>query len=602
MSALIHGRKLSKAYGAKRLFNNLTISVSEKDRMGIIGPNGMGKSTLLKILAGLEQPDEGLVTRRQRLRIAYIPQRSEFDPETSVAEEVERAALASGLRADERLARVQETLGRFGFEKSTQRVGDLSGGWTKRLAIACGWVQAPDVMLLDEPTNHLDLEGMQWLEQLMSQAPWAWVMVSHDRWFLERATNTVAEVNTRYTEGIFSVPGTYSEFLLKREEYQGVQAEQAQALAGKVRREVEWLRQGAKARTTKAKYRVDGAQALQAELAETTARLRQEQTAIEFVGSGRKTKRLIVAERIGKAFGGRPVIHDLNVVLSPKMALGILGPNGSGKSTLLQLLAKTLEPDQGTVSHADALRVVYFDQHREQLDPKMTLRKTLSDTGEYVTYRERPTHIVSWAKRFRFTPEQLDVQVGLLSGGEQARAVIARLMLQPADVLLLDEPTNDLDIPTLEILEESLTDFPGALVLVTHDRYVLGQVCNQFVGLDGTGAHGLFADYEQWDAWVQREASPAEQVLTRAPDGVPARRPPSKKLSYREQQEHTTIEQRILAAESELAVCHARMEDPAIVTDHMQLQKAVDALKEAERQVERLYTRWAELEGKLQAE
>jgi ATP-binding cassette subfamily F protein uup len=601
MSALIHGRKLSKAYGAKRLFHDLTISISEKDRMGIIGPNGMGKSTLLKILAGLEQPDEGLVTRRQRLRVAYIPQRSEFDPETSVTEEVERAALASGLRREEKGARVQETLGRFGFEKSTQRVGDLSGGWTKRLAIACGWIQAPDVMLLDEPTNHLDLEGMQWLEQLMSEASWAWVMVSHDRWFLERATNTVAEVNTRYPEGIFSVPGTYSEFLLRREEYQGVQAEQAQALAGKVRREVEWLRQGAKARTTKAKYRVDGAQALQAELAETTARLRQEQTAIEFVGSGRKTKRLIVAERIGKAFGGRPVIHDLNVVLSPKMALGILGPNGSGKSTLLQLLAKTLEPDQGAVSHADALRVVYFDQHREQLDPKMTLRKTLSDTGEYVTYRERPTHIVSWAKRFRFTPEQLDVQVGLLSGGEQARAVIARLMLQPADVLLLDEPTNDLDIPTLEILEEGLTDFPGALVLVTHDRYVLGQVCNQFVGLDGTGAHGLFADYEQWDTWVLREPFSAEQASTLAFDSVPARRPPSKKLSYREQQEHRTIEERILAAESELATCRARMEDPAIAADHVQLQKAVDALKEAERQVERLYTRWAELEAKLKA-
>ena len=601
MSALIQGRKLSKAYGAKRLFHDLTISISEKDRMGIIGPNGMGKSTLLKILAGLEQPDEGLVTRRQRLRIAYIPQRSEFDPETTVIEELERAALASGVCVDERLARVQETLGRFGFEKSTQRVGDLSGGWTKRLTIACAWVQAPDVMLLDEPTNHLDLEGMQWLEQLMSQAPWAWVMVSHDRWFLERATNTVAEVNTRYSEGIFSVPGTYSEFLLKREAFQEAQAEQAQALAGKVRREVEWLRQGAKARTTKAKYRVDGAQALQAELAETTARLRQTETAIDFVGSGRKTKRLIVAKDVGKAFGGQPVIHDLNVVLSPKMALGILGPNGSGKSTLLKLLAKTLEPDHGVVSHADALRVVYFDQNREQLNPKMTLRRTLSDTGEYVTYRERPTHIVSWAKRFRFTAEQLDVQVGLLSGGEQARAVIARLMLQPADVLLLDEPTNDLDIPTLEVLEDSLSDFPGALVLVTHDRYVLGTVCNQFVGLDGTGAHGLFADYEQWDTWVQRTASHTAETPVRASDTGGGRRSPSKKLGYREQQEHTTIEARVTNAEAELAACHARLEDPAIVTDHVQLQKAVDALKEAERQVEGLYARWAELEAKIKA-
>ncbi len=602
MSALIQGRKLSKAYGAKRLFHDLTISISEKDRMGIIGPNGMGKSTLLKILAGLEQPDDGLVTKRQRLRVAYIPQRSQYDPETTVIQEVERAALASGVRVDERRGRVQETLGRMGFEQSAQRVGDLSGGWTKRLTIACAWVQAPDVMLLDEPTNHLDLEGMQWLEKIMSQAPWAWVMVSHDRWFLERATNTVAELNTRYPEGIYSVPGTYSEFLLKREAYQETQAEQAQALAGKVRREVEWLRHGAKARTTKAKYRVEGAQALQEELAETTARLQQQETAIDFVGSGRKTKRLIVAERIGKTFGGRPVIHDLNVVLSPKMALGILGPNGSGKSTLLKLLAKTLEPDHGTVSHVDALRVVYFDQNREQLNPKMTLRRTLSDTGEYVTYRDRPTHIVSWAKRFRFTAEQLDVHVGLLSGGEQARAVIARLMLQAADVLLLDEPTNDIDIPTLEVLEESLSDFPGALVLVTHDRYVLGKVCSQFVGLDGTGAHGLFADYEQWDRWVRRKAFETEETPTPAPDSVPTRRLSSKKLSYREQQEHMTIEQRILAAETEFAACHARLEDQAIVTDHVQLQKAVDALKEAARQVEGLYARWAELEAKLKAE
>jgi ATP-binding cassette subfamily F protein uup len=605
MSALIYCQNLTKSYGAKRLFHNLTIGVFAKDRLGIIGPNGSGKSTLMKILAGLEQADQGTVTRRQHLRVAYIPQQSEFDPEATVVEEVERAAVASGLAADEIAAWVQETLGRIGFEKGSQTVGSLSGGWAKRLAIACGFVQNPDVMLLDEPMNHLDLEGMRWLEQLMSQAPWAWLIVSHDRWFLERATNKVAELNNRYADGIFLVTGRYSDFIIKREEYQNAQTQQAQALSAKVRREVEWLRRGPKARATKAKSRIDTAHALQAELAEITARLSQEESSVDFVGSGRKTKRLVVVEHLSKAFGQSPLIQDLDLVLSPGMALGVLGRNGSGKSTLLKLLAQALEPDRGTVTHADSLQVVYFDQNREQLDPKVTLRDTLSDTGPYVTYRDRSIPLVSWAKRFHFNPEQLDLPVGLLSGGEQARAVIARLMLQPADVLILDEPTNDLDIPTLEVLEESLQEFPGALVLVTHDRYVLTQVCTLFVGLDGTGTQGRFADYDQWEAWIHNQpahGNPEREPVSKQPpsQSVRPRRLSSKRLTYREQQEYTTIEEQILAAEAELKTCRAQMEDPTIATQHLQLHNVYVAFEAAEQEVERLYARWAELENKLQ--
>ena len=600
MSALIHGRNLTKAYGAQHLFKDLTIGVSEKDRMGVIGPNGSGKTTLLRILAGCEQADQGMVIRRQHLRITYIPQLDEFDPNATVAGEIERAARASGVPADERVARVRETLGRTGFEYGDQPVGPLSGGWKKRLALACGFVQSPDVMLLDEPTNHLDLEGLRWLELVMAQAPWAWVMVSHDRWLLEHATNKVVELSTRYPDGLLLVNGAYAEFLHQREAYNHTQTQQVQALAGKVRREEQWLRRGPKARTTKAKYRVETAYALQAELADTTARLRQEETGIDFVGSGRKTKRLIVAEHVSKTFGACPLIHNLDMVLSPGMAVGILGHNGSGKSTLLNLLAKTLEPDRGTITHADALQVVYFDQHREQLDPKATLRKTLSDMGHTVTYRGRTVHLAAWAKRFRFRPEQLDLPVELLSGGEQARAVIARLMVQPADVLIVDEPTNDLDIPTREVLEESLQEFPGALVLVTHDRYMLTQVCTHFVGLDGAGAYGLFADYGQWEAWLRRQSSkddqPSKEPRTQ---NERARRSSSKKLTYREQQEYDTLEERIVEAEAALDTCRGNVEDPTVATNHLQVQGAYDALKVAEQQVERLYARWAELEGKL---
>jgi ATP-binding cassette subfamily F protein uup len=601
MSALIYGQKLTKAYGTKRLFQELTLGVSEKDRIGIIGPNGSGKSTLLRIFAGLEQPDQGRVTRRQHLRIAYIPQQAGFDPESTVAEEIEQAALASGLPAHDCVARVQETLGRMGFGQGDQLVGPLSGGWEKRLAIACGFVQAPDVMLVDEPTNHLDLEGMRWLEQVMSQAPWPWIMVSHDRWFLNHATNKVAELNARYPDGIFLVPGTYEEFLIKREEFLTTQNQQAQALAGKVRREEEWLRRGPKARATKAKYRVDSAHALQAELAETQARLRQEETSIDFVGSGRRTKQLMVVQHLRKAFGARTLIQDLDLVISPGTAIGILGHNGSGKSTLLKLLAKELEPDHGTVTYADKLQVVYFDQNRAQLNPKMTLRRTLSDTGHTVTYRGQTVHLAGWAKRFQFQPEQLDLPIELLSGGEQARAVMARLMLQPADVLIVDEPTNDLDIPTREVLEDSLKEFPGALVLVTHDRYMLEEVCTEFVGLDGNGGYGQFADYGQWEAWLRRQRSGKDQSGTQT-RGIRAAagQSKSKKLSFRDQQEYDTIEKRVLAAEAALEQCRAKTENPKIASNHVQLQEAYDALKTAEQEVERLYTRWAELDAKQQ--
>ncbi len=603
MSALIHCQNISKSFGSKRLFKDLTIGLGDQDRVGIIGPNGAGKSTLVKIMAGHEDEDDGIVTRRKHIRIAYIAQQSFFDPDATVSETVERAAREAGLRTEDVVPRVRETLGRTGFHNGEQPVGPLSGGWQKRLAIACGFVQNPDVMLLDEPTNHLDLEGMQWLAQLMSQAPFAWLMVSHDRWFLEHATNKVAELNSRYPDGIFLSTGTYSDFLLQREEYQHAQTQQAQTLSGKVRREVEWLRRGPKARTTKAKSRIDSAHALQAELADTTARLRQGTTGVDFVGSGRKTKRLIVSEQLGKTFGSTPLVKGIEVVLSPGMRLGLLGHNGSGKSTLLKLLAKTIEPDKGTVTHADDLQVVYFDQHREQLNPALTLRETMLDSGDHVTYRGRPMHIVSWAKRFQFRPEQLDLRIDRLSGGEQARAVIARLMLKPADVLLLDEPTNDLDIPTLEVLEESMQDFPGAMVLVTHDRYLLTQICTTFIGLDGMGTHGYFAEYEQWEDWLNdRSQDKSKKTKASGREETPPKKPSANKLTYKEKKELNTIEKRILEAETELEAWRKKTEDPAHSSQHAELQQAYAGLHEAEEKVQQLYARWAELEAKLQRE
>ena len=607
MAAMIYGQQLSKAFGAKTLFKDITLGISEKDRIGVIGPNGSGKSTLLRILQGEETADQGTVMRKQHLRVAYIPQQATFDPQGTVGGVIEQAARNSGVSSDECFARAQATLGRMGFEDFDAGIDTLSGGWKKRLAIACGFVQQPDVMLLDEPTNHLDVEGMQWLEDVMVQAPWAWMTVSHDRWFLEQATNSILELNSRYPNGFFQVPGSYSEFLSKRAEYQQNQSEQAQALAGQVRREIEWLRRGPKARTTKAKFRVEKAHAMQHTLAETTARLQETKSTIEFETSGRKTKRLITLEHVSKTFGRHRLFHNLELVCSPKVTMGILGLNGSGKSTLLKVIIQAISPDEGTVKHAENLKLVYFDQHREQLDLSQTLRKALSETGHTVTYRDRTMHISAWAKRFQFTQEQLDIPVHLLSGGEQARAAIAQLMLQPADVLILDEPTNDLDIPTLEILEESLRDFPGAVVLVTHDRYMLMKVCNQFLGLDGKGHHGLFADYGQWETWLRTQPGKETNRTSKEKASPPAprkqnRRSSPKKLTYKEQKEYTGMEERIHVAEAHCDRCRAKSEDPKIASDYEQTQIAYEELNAAEQEVERLYARWAELEAKLQGD
>jgi len=592
-----------KSFGAAPLFSNISIHISEGQRLGLIGPNGSGKSTLLKIVAGLLEPDTGTRTVRKLTRIAFVPQEPEF-PAGMTAGQVLEVALPEpsrhgidGMDEAQRAAAVSVTLGKAGFADGSAAVESLSGGWKRRLSIARELIRSPDVLLLDEPTNHLDLEGILWLEKLLEAAPFAAVVVSHDRYFLENAATEVAEINRAYPDGMFRAEGNYADFLEKREAFLEAQSEQQAALANRVRREVEWLRRGPKARTGKSKARIDAAHELMGELAEVSSRNAKSATRIDFTASGRKTRKLIRAEAISKALGGRQLFRDLSFSLSPGMRLGLAGPNGSGKTTLLRVLKGELDADAGTVERADGLRVVYFDQGREQLDPGAPLRDGLGAHGDSVIYRDRTIHIAGWAKRFLFRPDQLDTPVGRFSGGERARIVIARLMLQPADVLLLDEPTNDLDIPTLEVLEESLTDFPGALVLVTHDRYMLDRVSTVVLGLDGQGGAEVFADYSQWEqaralkpARVEREAA-----TPRAAAGAP-----KKKLGYLDAREWEQMEQKILAAEQSLDAARAAMQAPEVVSDPIALQQRYAEMQAAEAEVEKLYARWAELEGKME--
>ncbi len=603
---LLSCESVSKQFGVRPLFENLTFGLSEGDRVGLVGPNGSGKSTLLKILAGIEEPDSGSRSVRKGIRAGYVPQDPVF-PAALPAEAVLVEALAGEpLEEFEKSSRAALVLGRLGFADPAQIVGTLSGGWNKRLAIARELVREPDILLLDEPTNHLDLEGILQLEEILASEARAYVVVSHDRYFLENVARRMLELDRAYPEGLLQVDGTYSDLLEKRDEVRRNQAEYQEALANRARREMEWLRRGPKARGTKAKARIQEANRLLDELQEVKERERAgDATAagIDFATSGRKTKRLLVARGLAKSFDGRTILDGVDLLIRPGSRLGVLGPNGSGKTTLLSLLAGELEPDAGEIERAQLLRTVLFEQSRETLDRTVSLRRALAPEGDSVIYDGRSIHVASWAKRFLFRAEQLDTPVSRLSGGEQARILIARLMLRPADLLILDEPTNDLDIATLEVLEESLLEFPGGLVLVTHDRYLLDRVCSSILALDGRGGARHFADTAQWEEH-RREAEaaaarPAPVKAVKAEPAAPSGKTGPKRLGYLEQREWDQMEEKILAAEDALARSQEAMEDPAVASDPQALQDRLAALAAAQAEVERLYARWTELEAKV---
>jgi ATP-binding cassette subfamily F protein uup len=627
MPPILNAQSVTKQFGAKPLFQKISLTVDEGDRIGLIGPNGAGKSTLLAILAGQLEPDSGELAVRKRARAAYVPQDSRFAAGLSIRQVLERALAKAHVNESEREGRLRELSGRAGFADLTAEAASLSGGWRKRLAITEALVSEPEVMLLDEPTNHLDLAGIEWLEELLTSSSFAAVTVSHDRYFLESTSSQIVELNPIFADGLLRVKGNFSRFLEEKQAYLEAQNRQQESLRNQVKTEIEWLRRGPKARATKSKARIDTANAMIGQLAELNARTVVNTAGIDFDASMRKTKRLVefkdvacdVPPAVGPAaFGSadespameknaRRLFSGLNFILTAGMKVGLVGPNGSGKTTLLRLLRGEIEPAEGSIRKADALRLVYFSQMRE-LDESLTLRRALAPEGDGILHQGRMVHVASWAARFLFTSEQLNQPVRNLSGGERARVLIAKLMLEPADVLLLDEPTNDLDIPTLEILEENLLDFPGALVLVTHDRYLLNRVSSTVLGLDGRGHTGRFADYAQWEDWIAEQDQSADKKTDRKADGSSSAQQTGtasasgagakKKLSYLEAREFAAIEQKVEHSDARLAAARERVEQPEIATNAAALQDALKELDAAQHENDAFYARWAELTEK----
>jgi len=599
MATLLNCNAVSKHFGTRDIFNCVSISFHDGEHVGFLGPNGAGKTTFLKILAGLVHADSGEVNRRQSARIGFLPQEDRFADGATVGSALADAIADRALEPHERDTQVNILLSKFGFDDAQRPVAALSGGWRKRLALAREVIQRPDMLLLDEPTNHLDLGGIQWLEGMLSNVPFAFLVVSHDRYFLERVTDRVIELNPLYPDGYFSVSGSYSVFLEKRAEFLDAQQAQQATLANIVRRETAFLQSNSKAQRTKSKVRIEDAYRLQDELRDLKHRNAQVSTAgIEFESTGRGSKKLLEAKGIAKTLGGNLLFQDVSLLLSPGTRLGLLGSNGSGKTTLIRVLAGDLPPDEGSVVQADKLRVVVFDQMREALPRDVLLRQALAGRDDHVSFQGRNYHLSAWAKKFLFRIDQLEMPVGELSGGEQARILIARLMLRPADLLILDEPTNDLDIATLDVLEESLCDFPGAIVLVTHDRFMLDRVCTEILGLDGGGRVRRYGNCAQWQA--AQAHSDRETLESDAKPKSKRTRSQTHRtgLTASEKKELQDMETTIQEADERVAQCARSMEDPEVAGDHVEAQKRWEELESAKRLVHALYIRWEELETK----
>lgn len=601
VAILLTAKDIQHSFGVRPLFRGLNFVVESNDRIGLIGPNGAGKSTLLKILSGRVVPEEGELSLKRGLRIGFLEQSPSLDGNLTIEE-----VLLSGSeepQSSEAHSLAFEWMGRLGLDSqgySAQTpLSQLSGGWQKKVALARELMKEPELLLLDEPTNHLDIESILWLEELIQKAPFAVIVITHDRVFLQSVSNRMFELNSQYPGGVLSVNGDYSTYLELRESQLNQQKTEELTLKNKLRRETEWLRRGAKARTTKQQARIGRAHDLMADVEELEFRNRKREVSLDFQSGQKQPNRLIEARNISKSFGGKTLFADFSLFIGPGSRVGLLGRNGCGKSTLIRCLLGEEEVESGTLLRAEHLSVAYFEQKRESLDLNQTVQKTLCPGGDSVIYRGRPVHIRSYLDRFLFSREQIDLPVGKLSGGEQSRLLLARLMLKEARVLVLDEPTNDLDIDTLDVLETCLTEFEGAVILVTHDRYFLDQVANQIIAFPEFNQEQRklqkFADLAQWENWHSSQSAPLKAAAAKNVQVDSTLK--KKKLSYNETRELGSMEETIEKAESRIAALQEELATPDIQSQSQKLTELYRELHEAQEHLDKLYSRWAELES-----
>lgn len=594
---LIQCQELSKTYGSSPLFSNLSLVIDKGDKFGLLGANGSGKSTLLNILRQELSPDEGKVIKSRNLRIGFSSQDSHFHSEDSILTAAEKVAKKIGIAPHSIPTETSIALSLAGFSDFDQTIATLSGGWKKRLTIACATMGEPNILFLDEPTNHLDWDGILWLESFLKNKVPSWVMISHDRYLTNQTVNKILDIDSLYENKYRIYDSNYNKFVDQKNKFKIELSKQHESLKNKLRREDAWLNSGVKARTTKSKYRSDEAVKLKEIVNQSKQRLSNEDSQIEFDFSQRKTKKLIEIKNLSFSFENKQIISKLDLTISSQKRIGILGDNGVGKSCFFKLLNEELRPSEGSIIKAPELKIVYFDQSREGLKESNLLKTELCEHGDYVTYKNSSLHIASWGKKFGFTAEHLSKPVSKLSGGQRAKVLIAKLMLKKADILLLDEPTNDLDTNTIEILEEALLNFEGSILIISHDRYLLEKMCHTFLGFSQSRKNLLqYASPSQWIAEKEPSHEKKTTKKTSLPDKNEIKSP--KKLSYNEQHELKNIEAKIIEAEEKMSNLENDLENAQQSYTSQQIEPIYLEFDKVTKEVENLYKRWNELEEK----
>jgi ABC transport system ATP-binding/permease protein len=617
--AFLRLQNVTFSYGGRSLLEGIDFEIQPGQRIGLLGRNGAGKSTLLKLLQGELEPDDGVIERARGLRVAKLAQEVPVGTNHSVLEEVARglgeqgASIARMLKStasrgetehshadlhDESWKlqhRIEDVIARMDLDP-TLEFDKLSAGMKRRVLLAQTLVSEPEILLLDEPTNHLDVDAIVWIEEfLLKEAP-TLVFVTHDRVFLQRMATRIVEIERAR---LFDWTCDYATFLVRKEAALAAEAQQDALFDKKLAEEEVWIRQGVKARRTRNEGRVRALERMREERRARRGRVGNVRMQAQDIA--RSGDLVIAAEGIGHSFGGPPILEDLTVTISRSDKVGILGPNGAGKTTLLRILLGELTPDRGKVRLGTNLQVAYFDQLRAQLDEEKSAVENIADGKDTLLINGKPRHVVGYLQDFLFSGERARSLVRYLSGGERNRLLLARMFTRAANVLVLDEPTNDLDAETLELLEELLVDFPGTVLLVSHDRAFLNNVVTSTLVFEGGGRVKEFVGgYDDWARQKAGASAPSPSAASPVSKEERARqRPQPRKLSYKEQQELDGLPARIERLESEQARLHGELADPAFFRQGgAEIGKITGQLEELDRELQTAYTRWEELESR----
>ncbi len=581
---LLSAEHISINFGSRQLLDDINLYLNEGDKIGIVGINGTGKSTLLRVLSGTLAPDAGTLSRNPNVQLSFLPQNPEMQDDATILEQVFLRFPAEFRALNEYEAKAM--LGKLGFTDFDQKVGTLSGGQRKRVALAAALIHPADVLLLDEPTNHLDTEMISWLEDWLRRFRGGVVMVTHDRYFLERVVNRITEVSRGK---LYHYEANYSRYLELKEQ----RAEMAEASERKrqsiLRREREWIQRGCRARSTKSKDRIERYEALRDQAAPETESAVQMATA-----SSRLGRKTIILDHVSKSYDGRTVIGDFSYGIGREDRIGIVGHNGAGKSTLLGLIGGRVAPDSGTVEQGATVRIGWFSQEGRELDPQQRVYDFIHQVAEEVRTDQGTFSAAQMMERFLFPPELQSVPIGRLSGGERRRLYLLSVLMEAPNILLLDEPTNDLDVTTLAILEDYLEDFPGAVLTVSHDRFFLDRVAEQIFEVRSDGNVERYSgNYSDYAAQRREKAEPAAKKQEKSAQERPRSHSQKLRFSFKEQREFEHIDEEIAHLEEQLAACAAEQERCG--SDYVRLQELQAQQEELQKLLDEKTDRWVYL-------